>query len=680
MGILVPNYPTSVWAGLSENLLRQTRKDDILPDFRDWDRIVSEVIAIEKHVKYLGAFDYVIDLPETAGDGDIAIVRETKSIVAWDSFNKEWDTLISSGGSGEYVPLTRKINGHELSTDLILTPEDVGADPSGAASAVQGNLDTHTGNTSNPHSVSASQVGLGNLTNDAQVKRAEMGAANGVATLGSDSKIPIDELPALAIVDFLGEVATQVAMLALDGQKGDWCIRTDLNTVWIIVGDTPTELPSWRQLAYPASGLVMSVNGQTGAVVLTHTDVGAAAASHSHTASDLPSGSITESGVVQLTNTYNPTEEAKAITPKGVAAANPLTALGDMLYGGTSGVQTKLAGNTTTTRKFLSQVGNGSASAAPELVTLSALDMPSGYSGRNKLVNPNFQFWQNGTSYAGSAAYLCDQWFSSASGNATSSQVFVGANGAAYGLRWTTGADSSFGQIFQPLEMAEVIPLRGKTVTFSIYLSASSGFANRLSLVAYASSTTDARASVTTGIAQNFHTVSTTLARYSLTFTVPSDAVGLMVAVIPESIQASGVSATHAMAQLEIGSTATEFDVLPYAMELQRCQRFFEKSYDLAVGVGAANSELGWEHLYFVGLGAGNVGIKTPFKVIKRTIPTVTVFSTTTGASGYCRDQVAGADKTCTPMYTGQAGFIAVGFSLAAGCNMTFHWIVDARL
>ena len=38
-------------------------------------------------------------------------------------------------------------------------------------------------------------IGLGNVTNDAQVKRSEMGTPNGVATLDSDGKVPSSQLP-----------------------------------------------------------------------------------------------------------------------------------------------------------------------------------------------------------------------------------------------------------------------------------------------------------------------------------------------------------------------------------------------------------------------------------------------------------------------------------------------------
>lgn len=47
-------------------------------------------------------------------------------------------------------------------------------------------------------------VGLGNVTNDAQVKRTEMGSNNGVATLGSDGKVTPDQLPSAVGVNWGG--------------------------------------------------------------------------------------------------------------------------------------------------------------------------------------------------------------------------------------------------------------------------------------------------------------------------------------------------------------------------------------------------------------------------------------------------------------------------------------------
>lgn len=45
------------------------------------------------------------------------------------------------------------------------------------------------------HTHTKSDIGLSNVTNDAQVKRSEMGVASGVATLGTDGKVPSSQLP-----------------------------------------------------------------------------------------------------------------------------------------------------------------------------------------------------------------------------------------------------------------------------------------------------------------------------------------------------------------------------------------------------------------------------------------------------------------------------------------------------
>lgn len=56
---------------------------------------------------------------------------------------------------------------------------------------------------------------------------------------------------------------------------------------------------------------------------------------------------------------------------------NPMTSVGDVMYGGTGGAATRLTGNTTTAKQFLGQVGDGTNSAAPVWGALSATDIPS---------------------------------------------------------------------------------------------------------------------------------------------------------------------------------------------------------------------------------------------------------------------------------------------------------------
>lgn len=58
-------------------------------------------------------------------------------------------------------------------------------------------------------------------------------------------------------------------------------------------------------------------------------------------------------------------------------ALSPLTTLGDVAYASGANTVTRLAGNTTTTKKFQTQTGTGTVSAAPVWSTIAAADLPT---------------------------------------------------------------------------------------------------------------------------------------------------------------------------------------------------------------------------------------------------------------------------------------------------------------
>lgn len=55
---------------------------------------------------------------------------------------------------------------------------------------------------------------------------------------------------------------------------------------------------------------------------------------------------------------------------------NPMTTLGDMIYGTTGGTGARLIGNVLSTKKFLTQTGTGTISAPPAWGTIAAADVP----------------------------------------------------------------------------------------------------------------------------------------------------------------------------------------------------------------------------------------------------------------------------------------------------------------
>ena len=102
---------------------------------------------------------------------------------------------------------------------------------------------------------------------------AHKGTANGYAGLDSGGKVPLAQLPAIAISDTF-DVASRAAMLALTAERGDFARRTDINQTFILSAEPATTLGNWKQLLFPQP--VTSFNTRTGAITLLLADVTAA--------------------------------------------------------------------------------------------------------------------------------------------------------------------------------------------------------------------------------------------------------------------------------------------------------------------------------------------------------------------------------------------------------------------
>ena len=95
---------------------------------------------------------------------------------------------VTTGAPGTQAQVTNSGTTSAAVLNFTIPKGADGAGGSGAVSSVAG----RTGDVT----LAKADVGLGNVTNDAQVKRSEMGVASGVATLGADGKVPAAQLPA----------------------------------------------------------------------------------------------------------------------------------------------------------------------------------------------------------------------------------------------------------------------------------------------------------------------------------------------------------------------------------------------------------------------------------------------------------------------------------------------------
>ena len=249
-------------------------------------------------------------------------------------------------------------------------------------------------------------------------------------------------------------------------------------------------------------------------------------------------------------------------------------AAGDVL---TASAQDDLAG----TVNLLSN-----ASAASGTVLLSNVAgtsfsySPLNAAGKNALINGGMDIWQRSTSAAGSGYKTADRWYNDVTGTVTSSQeTTVIPSAASYALKWTSGAASSYDNVYQCIETANTLPLRGQIMTLSAYVQVSSSYSGVPSLVVAYNTVNDAMSGTWTNIntAAWASAPTTGYVRQTLTVTIPSSAVGIRVGIINSAAQASGQYMYIGNVQLELGSVATAFSRAGGTLqgELAACQRYY---------------------------------------------------------------------------------------------------------
>lgn len=189
---------------------------------------------------------------------------------------------------------------------------------------------------------------------------------------------------------------------------------------------------------------------------------------------------------------------------------------------------------------------------------------------RNLLINGKPQVWQSGETFT-QTGYCADQWFANLSG-----AICTRDPNPEKGIMFAINQDQGFGQLHQLIESDVVKQLRDKQLTFSVEFAINNLFDGDMVLEVFYSNSGDSENEVTTSLlSKRFTPVKSSIAIESLTFTVPSDALGLRVAILPANGQPIGSQMGLYNAQLEVGSARTMFELTSYAEEFIKCCRFF---------------------------------------------------------------------------------------------------------
>lgn len=222
------------------NVIGATGVEGATTSTTPWERTGAHYLGYDAASRTLQLKDYnqtvfrTVQLPLAQNDADAVIdglvsSADIASIITKAEFNR-W--------TGE-IYLKNKANNQV--TSLVIPPAT--KDGMGLMSEndviEMGTLTEHRIDRNNPHNVTKAQVGLSNVTNDAQVKRSEMGVANGVALLNSDGKIPSSYLPSY-VSDII--TADSYTTLPTTGEEDKIYVTKDTNLTYRWSGTAYVEI------------------------------------------------------------------------------------------------------------------------------------------------------------------------------------------------------------------------------------------------------------------------------------------------------------------------------------------------------------------------------------------------------------------------------------------------------
>jgi hypothetical protein len=239
----------------------------------------------------------------------------------------------------------------------------------------------------------------------------------------------------------------------------------------------------------------------------------------------------------------------------------------------------------------------------------------TGFSGRNRIINGNFDIWQRGTTGTG-AVYVSDRWGTDQVNTTQAQSSSVPNVGSTYSLQ--VSGSSGTVATSQKIESFNCSDFSGQQVTLSFYAKSATGTPTLNFDVRYANALNNF--SSMTIMQGSSTTISTTWTKYTFTFNALNANVanGLALFFYNTSTQTFFL----AQVQLEVGTVATPFEREIYSQTLAKCQRYYELNNAYANIYTSLGNNL-----------PVTMMINTHFVVSKRAVPTITLGTATATAS-----------------------------------------------
>ncbi|MBT9444300.1 MAG: DUF2793 domain-containing protein [Hyphomonadaceae bacterium] len=295
--------------------------------------------------------------------------------------------------------------------------------------------------------------------------------------------------------------------------------------------------------------------------------------------------------------------------------------------------------------------------------------------GESLLVNGGFPVWQRGVSFTSvaSGTYAADRWRTAAAAMTVSRSADAPA-GAQESLQAVAG--TSAWSIAQRIERRACASLAGNRVCAAFWAKSVDG-TGALSVAIVAANAADDFSATTAVQTIALDGLDTTWRRFTVVFDpAPSSCANGVELTITRA--APGGTARIALVQLHAGADAPFFAHRSPAEELAACQRYFEKSHNLAVAPGGAP-------------GAGNctASVGAPgsaayatlaFKVSKRAAPAFTVFDGAGAAGKLSYYDTAWRNAGTPTVASASEGGFFVQANIAGSLIVNYDWTASAEL
>jgi hypothetical protein len=332
----------------------------------------------------------------------------------------------------------------------------------------------------------------------------------------------------------------------------------------------------------------------------------------------------------------------------------------------------------------------------------------------NRIINGAFDFWQRGTSTTTPNAFIADRWVNGVSGGTAtmSQQSFtlgdtLGTNNPTYFLRQTISGQtlsSSYGLAQHRIE--GVRSYAGQTFTILGWARRSSGTGNMAVEISQDFGNGGSPSSIVLLTPQSV-TLTTSFAPFALTFTVPSIAgktlgtngndflnVNFWTSAGSDynarsnslGIQTIGVDLWGI--HIKVGTHTTDavnlYKQPEFGPELARCQRYYEKSYNLDV-VPGTSTQVGASILAGSSESSSSCFCTIYYAVQKRTVPSLVGYRTigTINVWDFTRSGLnSTAAVSAYDTFPGtKSGMLRVNIGATfVPVTIYGHWVADAEL